>query len=219
MRMRKKAWARPELARCAYFTDAPQEFRGAWARRFGAQRPLWLDLGCGKCVFLAELARRNPQANILGVDISYDILGVGRRKVEELVPSPQNVQLVFFNIEKLGEMLSPEDGVQRIYLNFCNPWPKKKHKKRRLTYPRQLELYKTLLAPGGEVWFKTDNDELFEESLEYFEEAGYEVFAVTRDLHGENDPENIESEHEIMFSGEGIPIKALKARSKGDRSE
>lgn len=214
MRMRKKTWARPELAECAYFTDAPEPFRGKWAARFGEKRPLWLDLGCGKCVFLAELARRYPESNILGVDISYDILGVGRRNIEAAVPGPQNVQLVFFNIEKLAEMIAPEDQVQRIYINFCNPWPKKKHHKRRLTYPRQLEMYKTLLAEDGEIWFKTDNDDLFEESLVYFEEAGYEILAMTRDLHAENDPENIESEHEIMFTREGICTKALKARPK-----
>lgn len=214
MRMRKKTWARPELAECAYFTDAPEPFRGKWAAHFGEKRPLWLDLGCGKCVFLAELARRYPESNILGVDISYDILGVGRRNIEAAVPGPQNVQLVFFNIEKLAEMIAPEDQVQRIYINFCNPWPKKKHHKRRLTYPRQLEMYKTLLAEDGEIWFKTDNDDLFEESLVYFEEAGYEILAMTRDLHAENDPENIESEHEIMFTREGICTKALKARPK-----
>lgn len=214
MRMRKKTWARPELAACAYFTDAPEPFRGKWAARFGEKRPLWLDLGCGKCVFLAELARRYPENNILGVDISYDILGVGRRNIEAAIPGPQNVQLVFFNIEKLAEMIAPEDQVQRIYINFCNPWPKKKHHKRRLTYPRQLEMYKTLLAEDGEIWFKTDNDDLFEESLVYFEEAGYEILAMTRDLHAENDPENIESEHEIMFTREGICTKALKARPK-----
>lgn len=214
MRMRKKTWARPELAECAYFTDAPEPFRGKWAVRFGEKRPLWLDLGCGKCVFLAELARRYPESNILGVDISYDILGVGRRNIEAAVPGPKNVQLVFFNIEKLAEMIAPEDQVQRIYINFCNPWPKKKHHKRRLTYPRQLEMYKTLLAEDGEIWFKTDNDDLFEESLVYFEEAGYEILAMTRDLHAENDPENIESEHEIMFTREGICTKALKARPK-----
>ena len=214
MRMRKKTWARPELAACTYFTDAPEPFRGKWAARFGEKRPLWLDLGCGKCVFLAELARRYPENNILGVDISYDILGVGRRNIEAAVPGPQNVQLVFFNIEKLAEMIAPEDQVQRIYINFCNPWPKKKHHKRRLTYPRQLEMYKTLLAEDGEIWFKTDNDDLFEESLVYFEEAGYEILAMTRDLHAENDPENIESEHEIMFTREGICTKALKARPK-----
>lgn len=214
MRMRKKTWARPELAECAYFTDAPEPFRGKWAARFGEKRPVWLDLGCGKCVFLAELARRYPESNILGVDISYDILGVGRRNIEAAVPGPKNVQLVFFNIEKLAEMIAPEDQVQRIYINFCNPWPKKKHHKRRLTYPRQLEMYKTLLAEDGEIWFKTDNDDLFEESLVYFEEAGYEILAMTRDLHAENDPENIESEHEIMFTREGICTKALKARPK-----
>ena len=105
--------------------------------------------------------------------------------------------------------------VDRIYINFCNPWPKGKHKKRRLTHPRQLESYKTFLASDGLIYFKTDDDELFEESLEYFETSGFEIVKKTYDLH--NDmifEENVVTEHEKMFSEEGIKIKALIAKLK-----
>ena len=145
----------------------------------------------------------------MGVDISYDILGVGRCNIEAIAPNPKNVQLVFFNIEKLAEMIAPEDRVQRIYINFCNPWPKKKHKKRRLTHTRQLLNYKKFLR--GELWFKTDDDELFEESFEYFAEAGYTIKYKTFDLHSESPYENFVTEHERMFTEEGKKIKFLIA--------
>ena len=97
-----------------------------------------------------------------------------------------------------------------VYINFCNPWPKKKHKKRRLTHTRQLSSYKKFLC--GELWFKTDDDELFEESFEYFEEAGYEILYKTWDLHSESPYENIVTEHERMFTEEGKKIKFLIAK-------
>ena len=112
-------------------------------------------------------------------------------------------------------ILGEQDNIKRIYINFCNPWPKGKHRKKRLTHTRQLEKYKTFLAPNGEIYFKTDDDDLFNSSLGYFEEAGFEIIKKTYDLHAEPIWENnIETEHEKMFSEQGIKIKALIARLK-----
>ena len=109
--------------------------------------------------------------------------------------------------------MKKEQRQERIYINFCNPWPKGKHRKKRLTHTRQLEKYKQFLAPKGEIYFKTDDDDLFNSSLLYFEESGFEIITKTYDLHKylifEN---NIETEHEKMFSEQGIKIKALIAR-------
>ena len=103
-----------------------------------------------------------------------------------------------------------KDIVDRIYINFWNQWPKSKHKKRRLTYPTQLENYKKFLKDDGEIYFKTDDDELFNDSLEYFENTDFEILSKTYDLHSQNIFEdNIVTEHEEMFSNEGIKIKAL----------
>lgn len=99
--------------------------------------------------------------------------------------------------------------MDRIYINFCNPWPKKKHKKKRLTYPRQLFSYQEFLKDGGEIWFKTDDDELFEESLEYFKLCGFTQKYLTRDLANSGFAENILTEHEKMFMEQGIPIKVF----------
>lgn len=213
MRIRKKAWARPELAACGYYIDNPEAQKGRWQESFGAGRPLHLDLGCGKCVFLAEIAERRRDVNFVGIDISYDILGVGRRNIQAAFGDvqPDNVLLCYYNIERLSELFAPGE-VDRLYINFCNPWPAAGCHKRRLTHTRQLLSYKPLLAPGGEVWFKTDNDSLYLGTRRYLAEAGFEVFFDTTDLHALQDPENVITEHEQMFTAQGIKTKALRAR-------
>lgn len=165
-------------------------------------------------MFLAEAAHVQRDVNFLGIDISLDILGVARRNIAETFgqEEPDNVALCAYNIERLEQLFAPEEKVERIYINFCNPWPKARHHKRRLTHTIQLKKYRSLLREGGEIWFKTDNDDLFLATQRYLEEAGFTIYAKTFDLHGENDPENIESEHEVMFTAQGIRTKALKAR-------
>ena len=141
------------------------------------------------------------------------MLGVARRKIarefEEKGIVPDNILLTAYNIEKIGNILSGDDRVDVIYINFCNPWPRNKHKKHRLTHPRQLMQYREFLPDGGEIRFKTDDDELFEESIGYFGECGFEITYITRDLHSAGYEQNIVTEHEKMFSDEGIKIKFL----------
>ena len=125
-----------------------------------------------------------------------------------------------FDIERIKGVITPEDTVSRIYINFCNPWSKNaSSNKHRLTYPRQLIQYRDFLKDGGEIYFKTDDDDLFRDSLTYFPASGYDIVWQTYDLH-ENEPEwNIRTEHEGMFTEMGIKIKALIARKKaGDDS-
>ena len=107
---------------------------------------------------------------------------------------------------------APDDRVERIYINFCNPWPKPRHQKRRLTHTRQLLQYRTFLIDGGEIWFRTDDDGLFEDSHTYFAQAGFEILEESWDLPPGTRPECPETEHERMFRDEGIPIKFLIAR-------
>jgi tRNA (guanine-N7-)-methyltransferase len=214
MRMRTKPWAKPELAVCDYYIKEPKTRKNEWQDFFAKKQPLYLDLGCGKCTFLAKIAHMHPEINFLGIDISYDILGVGRRNISaEYKDDPvNNVGICYFNIEKLTEITGPDDNVERIYINFCNPWQKSGCHKRRLTHTRQLLEYRKILSPDGEIWFKTDNDDLFLSSQRYFREAGFEIYSITHDLMSENDPENVLSEHEIKFEAMGIKTKALKAR-------
>lgn len=120
--------------------------------------------------------------------------------------------LTAYNIEQILDIFSERDKIDRIYINFCNPWPKAKHNKRRLTHPKQLELYKKFLKPDGEIHFKTDDDDLYLATLRYFEEAGFDIFYNNKDLHSDTEQENVLTEHEIMFMKQGIKIKAIKAK-------
>lgn len=216
MRIRRKKWARPELAVCPYFESEPENVRGRWAERFEVKRPLWLELGCGKGCFAMELGIREKDVNLIAIDIKSDMLGTARRNIsaryEREGRKVDNIVLTAYNIENIEKILAPEDEVQRIYINFCNPWPRSKHNKRRLTYPKKLVKYAELLSVGGEIRFKTDDLPLFEDSLEYFDRSGYEIIYKTNDLHNSDVADNILTEHEVMFSEQGIPINYCIAK-------
>lgn len=221
MRIRFKPWARPELEASYFYEDNPEEFKGKWINKFqNKENPLHIELGCGKGSFISELAFSNPDTNYIAIDLVDAMLGLAKRKVEEKYNSMnrkvKNLILVRYDIERINQIIDKEDNIERIYINFCNPWPKSKHKKKRLTHTRQLERYKEFLKLGNEIYFKTDDDALFDDSLNYFEESGFEVIKKTYDLHNEDifDGKNIITEHEKMFSDEGIKIKALKAKLK-----
>lgn len=218
MRIRRKPWARPELAACPFYVQDPAANRGQWAAAFPARRPVHLELGCGKGTFIAALAAGNPQINYIAVDIKSEVLALAKRCVERTFAEAgrpvDNVLLLSHDIERIHLMLDAQDPVERIYINFCNPWTEKqKHRKHRLTHPRQLTQYKQFLVKGGEIWFKTDNDILFEESLGYFRECGFTIRYETRDLHQSGFANNIQTEHERMFTEKGIPTKFLIAVS------
>ena len=115
------------------------------------------------------------------------------------------------NISGIEEVFE-EDEVSGIFINFCNPWPKERHKKRRLTHPRFLSMYKKFLKDQGEIWFKTDDKGLFEESLDYFKESGFQVIYHTFDLHNSDFKENIMTEYEEKFSSKGMKIMFLIAK-------
>ena len=221
MRIRKKKWAEPELSVCNFYVKNPEENAGKWMQAFKKEQPLYLEIGCGKGGFAGQLALKNPDKNIIALDIKVDMLGVGRRTIVKLFEDAgktqddiTNLLLVKYNVEMLDKIITADDKIDRLFINFCTPWPRAKHKKRRLTYYKKLEMYKTFLKPDSEIRFKTDDDELFDESLEYFEQSGYEILYLTRDLHASDVTDNIETEHEKMFSEEGIKIKYLIARQK-----
>ena len=220
MRIRKKKWAEPELSVCDFFVKDPEAHAGSWRHAFKKEQPLVLEIGCGKGGFAGQYALQNPDKNIIALDIKIDMLGVGRRTIVRLFEEAgkgdaiDNLLLVNYNVEQLDKIILPEDKIERLFINFCNPWPRPKHKKRRLTYYKKLEMYKRFLQPEAEIRFKTDDDELFEESLQYFAQSGYEILYLTRDLHADGFAENIETEHEKMFTEEGKKIKFLIARQK-----
>ena len=217
MRIRFKKWARPELEASNFYIDTPEEYKGKWNELFERKQPLYLELGCGKGGFISQTAPENLNKNYIAIDLVDAMLGLAKRKIEEaysvINKKPDNIYITRYDIDRILNIFDEKDNIERIYINFCNPWPKAKHNKRRLTHPRQLEQYKTFLKDGGEIYFKTDDDELFTASLDYFEEAGFKIINKTLDLHSEDIFEgNIETEHEKMFTEQGINIKALIAQ-------
>ncbi|OOM06693.1 tRNA (guanosine(46)-N7)-methyltransferase TrmB [Clostridium saccharobutylicum] len=215
MRMRKKPWARPELESCNFFVVNPKQYNGKWKEVFGNDNPIYLELGCGKGTFMAVHGSENPDINYIAVDIKDEVLGLAKRNIEKAYEEKHrtvnNVKLMAQEIRIINEILGEDDSIGRIYINFCNPWPKEKHKKRRLTHTRQLEQYRLFLKNGGEIYFKTDDDELFEESLEYFKEGKFRIEYITYDLHNSDFVGNVETEHEKMFTEQGIKTKFLIA--------
>lgn len=212
MRIRNKPWAKEELAASKFYVQKPENNKGHWKEVFkNPENSIHLELGCGKGYFVKKAAKQNPKINYIAVDLIDTILGIANRNIIEEFKSQEieNIALTRYDVEAITNILDKTDNIERIYINFCNPWPKPRHKKRRLTHTRQLEKYKLFLKPKGEIYFKTDDDELFKESLEYFKEAGFEAIKTTYNLNETPDFwENIETEHEIKFKNEGIKIKA-----------
>jgi len=217
MRMRRKKWARPELDACAWVVKDCDRYRGRWRTLFPKDQPLHVELGCGKGVSTCEMAWAERNINFVAIDISTDVLGVARRNIAARygAESVDNIRLAVKECTLIGQTFSAGDRVERIYISFCNPWNQRsRHKKRRLTHSRQLMQYRDFLVDGGEIWFKTDDDALFDESIGYFMECGFEIRFLTRDLHASGFSPNYVSEHERMFSEQGIKTKFLIAAKR-----
>jgi tRNA (guanine-N7-)-methyltransferase len=176
---------------------------GNWRKLFGNENPLHVELGTGKGDFICQMAENNPEINFVGLEMEAEVVLKAARKIEE--KNLKNVKIIVFNVNNIQEVFA-ENEIDRLYINFCDPWPKKKHAKRRLTYITFLQMYKKILKPDGEIHFKTDNRALFDFSLEQFELANLKVSDVSYDLHANEPPENIRTEYENRFSAEGVPI-------------
>ena len=170
---------------------------------------LYVEVGTGKGDFITQIAERNPQINFVGIEVEATVVLAAARKVRE--KNLGNVRLLVCDVNKIAEIFA-EHAVDRLYINFCDPWPKKRHAKRRLTHVNFLELYRKILAPDGEIFFKTDNRGLFDFSLEQFAAAGMTVRDVTNDLHADEPADNIRTEYETKFSAAGVPINFCTAR-------
>ncbi len=218
MRIRFKKWARPELEASKFYINNPEEYKGKWTSLFN-NNPIYVELGCGKGGFISKLASQNKKINYIAIDLVDAMLGLAKRNIEqtyqEIKTEIDNIYITRYDIDRILNIFNSEDKIKRIYINFCNPWPRGKHHKKRLTHTRQLEKYKTFLIDNGKIYFKTDDDNLFVDSLGYFKEAGFELKKLTYDLANEEnfwqDQVNIETEHENMFKEQGIKIKALIA--------
>ncbi len=217
MRIRRKKWAATELENCKFYINDPNIFYNTWNKKFNNSNPIHIELGCGKGQFISKLASNNIDTNYIAVDMIEAMLGLSKRNIEKEYNEKNidfsNIFLIRSNVEYISKVFGNEDKIDRIYINFCNPWPRGKHNKRRLTHPRQLEQYKSFMNDGASIYFKTDDDALFEDSISYFNNSNFEIIKLTYDLASEDIFEgNIKTEHEMMFESQGIKIKALIAK-------
>ena len=219
MRIRYKKWARPELEASKFYIDNPEEYKGKWKTLFNNGNPIHLELGCGKGGFISQIAPLNPNINYIAIDLVDAMLGLAKRNIEEKYKEQNketdNIYITRYDIDRILNIFNQDDKIERIYINFCNPWPRGKHHKKRLTHTRQLEKHKQFLVPGGKIYFKTDDDNLYFDTLSYIEQAGLQIEKTTQDLEKEEnfwqDQQNYETEHEKMFKEQGIKIKAIIA--------
>ncbi|MCY9806970.1 tRNA (guanosine(46)-N7)-methyltransferase TrmB [Lentilactobacillus senioris] len=209
MRVRKKPWADDFINdHQEFIVLEPQQLQGKWQERFTKDQPLAVEIGTGKGQFITEMAKKYPNINFIGIELQTSVIAVALRKLVEN-PLP-NVQLVLTDGADVNEIFATGE-VDRIYLNFSDPWPKKRHAKRRLTSPQFLKGYQMVLKPTGDIEFKTDNRGLFEYSLGSFNNYGLIFDAVYLDLHrSDANEDNVETEYEQKFSSKG-PIYKLVA--------
>ena len=212
MRLRRKPWIDTAILDYADFVTPLggdwTQFADRWTETFGRTAPLHVEIGVGKGAFLTELAARHPDVNYVGLEAQQGVLYFAARKTAERRLA--NLRLLVFDAVHLMELFAPGE-VDRIYLNFSDPWPKKRHAKRRLTSEFFLAHYAALLGANGEIRFKTDNMGLFDYSIETMEREGWQLSNVTHDLHALGEEDNIMTEYERKFSARGAKIGRLVA--------
>ena len=211
MRKKKNLGARWE--RCAaYLVDAPDDMKGKWVERFGNDRPIHLEIGCGKGGFVTGMAKMYPDVNFIAVEKVQDVMVMAMEKAA--AAGLTNVLFMDMDAERIEDVFEKGE-ISRIYLNFSDPWKKNKQAKRRLTHKRFLDRYKNVLNNGDYIWFKTDNKALFEFSLNSFAEENFKMQNITLDLHNSKFEGNIMTEYETRFSEMGMPIYRVEATYLG----
>ena len=210
MRLRNVPGAREAMVESEYVVNEPKEYKGRWNELFGNSNPIRIEVGMGKGKFIMQLAAENPDINYVGIEKYSSVLLRAVEKQDEL--QLPNLRFIRMDAEAICEVFG-EGEVDRIYLNFSDPWPKDRHAKRRLTSRQFMARYDVILKPDGQVEFKTDNKDLFDFSLEEIKEADWELPVVTFDLHNDSvlNEGNVMTEYETRFSQMGNPICKLIA--------
>lgn len=217
MRLRHKPWAQDMLrAHPEYVVQAGLEDKQDfidWTDIFSKDQPLHIEVGMGKGEFITEMARRNPNINYIGIELQDSVTVVALERLLKGKEQLDNIKLFPMHGGDVDVYFAPE-SVDRIYLNFSDPWPKTRHAKRRLTHKRFLEGYEKVIVEDGELHFKTDNQGLFEYSLVSFSEYGMRLKEVWLNLHESefHEQENVMTEYEQNFSSRGYRIYRLEAK-------
>lgn len=209
MRLRHIPGSEEEIAASPYVIQNPSGKKGCWKDVFGNENPIEIEIGMGKGRFIMELAALHPNINYVGIERYPSVLLRGLQKRAEL--ELNNIYFMCVDAKNLAEIYAPGE-VEKIYLNFSDPWPKDRHEKRRLTSEEFMAVYNQILRPDGVVEFKTDNRGLFDYSLEAIPRAGWKIVDFTYDLHhSEMGTGNVMTEYEEKFSSKGNPIYKLIA--------
>ncbi len=211
MRVHKKKHGGERLEACGNLVIKDLRLVGNTSQElFGNDNPIRIEIGCGKGDFVVGTAEKEPNVNFLAVEKVSDVLVTAAEKVKESGLS--NIKVCCVDAKELAEIF-PEGSIDRIYLNFSDPWPKSRHEKRRLTYRTFLAIYKKILKKDGAIFFKTDNRPLFDFSLDEFREFGMVLDKLTFDLHNSEYMEgNVMTEYERRFSAKGFPINRVEAK-------
>lgn len=210
MRQRNKPWADEFIeSHTDIIVPEPLEKRGIWKEVFGNNNPVHLEIGTGKGHFIVGMARKFPNINFIGIEVAKTIIVRAAQKVMDA--ELPNIKLLHVNAADLLEIFA-KDEIAQLYLNFSDPWPKKRHEKRRLTYHPFLKQYEQVLDSAGEIVLKTDNQGFFEYSLVSFSRYGMQLEEVNLDLHEVNDPDNVMTEYEKRFSAKGQPIYRCRVK-------
>ena len=213
MRLRHIPGAEEAIAQSPFVIHNPEELKGCWNQAFQESAPLHIEVGMGKGRFIMELAQSHPKLHFIGIERYSSVLlrAVEKFDTEEF-RELKNVRFVCMDARNIADVFA-EGEVEKIYLNFSDPWPKARHAKRRLTSVEFLERYEKVLPQGGTVEFKTDNEGLFAYSLDSIPQAGWRIEASTRDLHHSPMAEgNVMTEYEEKFASKGNSICKLIAK-------
>ncbi len=211
MRLRKKPWVAEAIREYddIVLFSKDEAMPGRWQKIFGSEGLIHVEIGTGKGDFITEMAKRWPAVCFVGIEYEEEILYYAAKKVREL--GLTNIRLLPFDSNCIRELFAPAE-ISRLYINFCDPWPKKRHAKRRLTDAGFLERYKIVLQKGGAIFFKTDNERLFEYSLNQFAANGWRLANISLDLHHHgNYLDNVMTEYEKKFSAQGMKIYRCEA--------
>lgn len=212
MRVRNKTWAEPliEANRDRIVTKGA-DIKGQWQKRFERNQPINIEVGMGKGQFIINMAKKYPEQNFVGIEVQKSVAAIALKNSLDLNIQLPNLQFLYADGAELTDYF--ENGeINKVYLNFSDPWPKTRHEKRRLTFKTFLKVYETILVDHGELEFKTDNMGLFEFSLTSLNNYGMTYEGVWLNLHDSSENEqNVETEYEQKFSAMGQPIYKLKA--------
>ena len=206
MRLRNNKNAKGILEESKYVVKNPEEYKGKWNKIFGNNNDIEIEIGCGKGNFIIENAKRYPNKNFIGIEMYDTVLMYAVNKIDKEI---SNLRFIRIDANKLGEIFDKE--ISLIYLNFSDPWPKKRNAKRRLTHERLLSVYDNIFKKEKRIFMKTDNVSLFEFSIESLTCYGYKLKNVSLDLINSDFEDNIMTEYEKKFVEKNIKINRLEA--------